>query len=96
MQNKCQNARETYEAVAQSENVPNDVKSNVYKQLGKSDIILNTGSDLKADFHSAQFSERAKFWDRFLLKCVLSCTVERISLVWWLTAHIPRKVPRAC
>ncbi|XP_028401681.1 lysine-specific demethylase 6A-like isoform X3 [Dendronephthya gigantea] len=34
MQNKCQNARETYEAVAQSENVTNDVKSNVYKQLG--------------------------------------------------------------
>lgn len=41
MQNKCQNARETYEAVAQSENVPNDVKSNVYKQLGKSHFILN-------------------------------------------------------
>ncbi|CAB3996534.1 lysine-specific demethylase 6A isoform X6, partial [Paramuricea clavata] len=34
MQHKCENARETYEAVAQSENVPNDVKSNVYKQLG--------------------------------------------------------------
>ena len=41
MQNKCQNARETYEAVTQSENVPNDVKSNVYKQLGKSHFILN-------------------------------------------------------
>jgi hypothetical protein len=37
MQHKCENARETYEAVAQSENVPNDVKSNVYKQLGKWD-----------------------------------------------------------
>ena len=35
MQNKCQNAREAYEAVALNENVPNDVKSNVYKQLGK-------------------------------------------------------------
>jgi phage gp16-like protein len=35
MQNKCQNAREAYEAVAQNESVPNDVKSNVYKQLGK-------------------------------------------------------------
>lgn len=34
MQNKFQNAQETYEAVAQSENVPNHVKSNVYKQLG--------------------------------------------------------------
>ena len=35
MQNKCQNAREAYETVALNENVPNDVKSNVYKQLGK-------------------------------------------------------------
>ena len=26
---------------------------------------------IKADFHSVQFSERAEFCDRFLLKCVL-------------------------
>ena len=30
-------------------------------------------STLKAHFHSVQFSERAEFCDRFLLKCVLSC-----------------------
>ena len=40
MQNKCENARETYEAVAKSENVPNDVRSNVYKQLGTYDDLL--------------------------------------------------------
>ena len=35
MQNKCQKAQETYEAVIHSQEITNDVKSNVYKQLGK-------------------------------------------------------------
>lgn len=34
MQNKCQSAQETYEAVIQNPDITNDVKSNVYKQLG--------------------------------------------------------------
>ena len=40
----------------------------------KREYILNARLDvLKVDFHSVQFSERAEFCDRFLLKCVLSC-----------------------
>ena len=35
---------------------------------------------VKADFHSVQFSERAEFWDRFLLKYVLSCRTNFIRL----------------
>ena len=33
---------------------------------------------VKADFHSVQFSERAKFCDRFLLKCVQSAISNEI------------------
>ena len=36
---------------------------------------------VKADSHSVQFSERAEFCDRFLLKCVLSCKTNFIILV---------------
>ena len=32
----------------------------------------NRFEELKANFHSVQFSERAEFCDRFLLKCVSS------------------------
>ena len=33
---------------------------------------------VKADFHSVQFSERAEFCDRFLLKCVQSAISNEI------------------
>ena len=41
-------------------------------------IVLLLLRVLKADFHSMQFSERAEFRDRFLLKCVQSAMSNEI------------------
>ena len=35
MQNKCDLAQEMYEAIIETPNVPNNVRANAYKQLGK-------------------------------------------------------------
>ena len=42
---------------------------------------------IKADFHSVQFSERAEFCDRFLLKRVLSCKTNFIRYGWLHKFH---------
>ena len=41
-------------------------------------ILMNITTGLKADFHSVQFSERAEFCDRFLLKRVQSAISNEI------------------
>lgn len=35
MQNKCDLAQEMYETIIETPNVPNNIRANAYKQLGK-------------------------------------------------------------
>ena len=61
--------------------------------------VANWLRELKADFHSVQFRERAKFCDRFLLKCVLSCrtnfiTVDMAGCTHFKSDHMEGKITK--
>ena len=48
MQNKCDLAQEMYEAIIETPNVPNNIRANAYKQLGKCTVIV---TNLLQDFN---------------------------------------------
>ena len=39
MQNKCDLAQEMYEIIIETPNVPNNIRANAYKQLGKCVVV---------------------------------------------------------